>query len=125
MANDRLFLFLSRSAGLSDVQLDTLLSYLVVKREGGRLSEMIKRRDGPRVSKGAFSRTLSQARTNIRSSLYSILLLGYLGLLNEYNVEDLFRVVGLLSGLRDSDAIVELSRIRSLIEDVCDRLLYM
>lgn len=125
MVKDKLFLFLNKNAGLSDTQLDTLLSYLVVTKEGGKLAKMIEKRDGSRVSKGAFLRTLNQARVNVRSSLYSVLLLGYLGLLDKRNIEDLVKIVGLLSELKDSGVIIELDRIQSVIEDVCDRLLWM
>jgi len=41
-----------------------------------------------KVSRGAFSRTLSQARKNIISALYTILLLSYIGFLGETPFEE-------------------------------------
>jgi len=39
------------------------------------------RRAGRKTSRGAFNRTLQQARTNIAEAVYTVLLLGYGGLL--------------------------------------------
>jgi hypothetical protein len=41
-----------------------------------------------KVSRGAFSRTLSQARRNIISSMYTLLLLSYLGILDSNPFEE-------------------------------------
>ncbi|MQY62304.1 hypothetical protein GH146_03325 [archaeon] len=39
------------------------------------------------VSRGAFNRSLRQARQNVTQSIYTILLLGYLGILEEISLE--------------------------------------
>ena len=41
-----------------------------------------------KVSRGSFSRTLSQARKNIISSIYTILLLSYVGIYDTYPFEE-------------------------------------
>jgi hypothetical protein len=42
---------------------------------------------GSGVSRGSFNRTLSQARNNITRSIYTLILLGYLGILETPNLE--------------------------------------
>ena len=39
------------------------------------------------VSRGAFNRSLRQARQNVTQAIYTILLLGYLGILEEISLE--------------------------------------
>ncbi len=73
---------------LTKVQLETLLIDLVVEDEHGshipydRKASFRSKRKGRTsgVSRGAFNRTLGQARRNVTRCLYTMLLLAYLGL---------------------------------------------
>jgi hypothetical protein len=72
---------------LTKVQLETLLIDLVVEDEHGshipydeKASFRSKRKGRTGVSRGAFNRTLGQARRNVTRCLYTMLLLAYLGL---------------------------------------------
>ena len=125
LVNDELFLFLIRNGNLSETQLDTLLSYFATKQEGGNLVSMVEKRDRGRVTKGSFLRSLDQARYNIRSSLLSLLLLGYLGLVTEENMQSFVRIVVMLTKLRKSGGLIEFDKVKVLIEATCDRLLYV
>jgi len=73
---------------LTKVQLETLLIDLIVEDELGshipydeKASLRLKSKGrASGVSRGSFNRTLSQARRNVTRCLYTMLLLGYLGL---------------------------------------------
>jgi len=83
-----IFKILQAGSVLSETQLETLLIDLVVEDGYGAHityedKASIRSRAGTRakgVSRGAFNRTLKQARKNITSCFYTMLLLTYLGL---------------------------------------------
>ena len=71
-----------------------------------------------KVSRGSFSRTLSQARRNIISSIYTILLLSYVGIYDTYPFEEYNNLAEKLSEysslMKDQDSLESRSRIRRL-----------
>jgi len=71
-----------------------------------------------KVSRGSFSRTLSQARRNIISSIYTILLLSYIGIYDTYPFEEYKNLAEKLSEYsslsNDQDSPESRSRIRRL-----------
>jgi len=71
-----------------------------------------------KVSRGSFSRTLSQARRNIISSIYTILLLSYIGIYDTYPFEEYKNLAEKLSEYTslstDQDSPESRSRIRRL-----------
>ena len=71
-----------------------------------------------KVSRGSFSRTLSQARRNIISSIYTILLLSYVGIYDTYPFEEYKNLAEKLSEysslMQDQDNLESLSRIKRL-----------
>jgi len=79
---------LLQGSNLTDSQLETLLIDLVVEDNlgahvsyGEKASFRSRGQDrSTGVSRGAFNRTLQQARRNVTRCLYTMLLLGYLGL---------------------------------------------
>jgi len=83
-----IFRILQAGSVLSEIQLETLLIDLVVEDGYGTHityedKASIRSGTGTRtkgVSRGAFNRTLKQARRNITSCFYTMLLLTYLGL---------------------------------------------
>ncbi len=121
LRRDALFTSLIRNSNLTKVQMDTLLSYWNSKQNDGSLSEMIRIRDKV-VTKGSFLHTLNQAKQNVRASVYSILLLGYIGLLNKDSIEGLVRVTTLLNDLKKTGGNSKSEEIMFLIEGLCDRL---
>ena len=75
---------------LTEIQLETLLIDLAIEDQVGdhipyEDKASIRRRTTSKssgVSRGAFNRTLSQARRNVTRCLYTMILLAYLGLLD-------------------------------------------
>jgi len=82
---DRILQKLLERSNLTQVQFETIL----LDQIGGDIAnksltkeEMTRiRRGGAKISRGAFNRTLRQARQNVAESIHTILLLGWSGLL--------------------------------------------
>ncbi|UCD96012.1 MAG: hypothetical protein JSV35_05825 [Candidatus Bathyarchaeota archaeon] len=77
---------LMKGSNLTVIQLETLLIDVLAENVAQKHIKYDEkatfRRRSVKITRGAFNRTLSQAKNNIRSSMYTILLLGYLGVLN-------------------------------------------
>ncbi|PVX24055.1 MAG: hypothetical protein CW691_08830, partial [Candidatus Bathyarchaeum sp.] len=54
------------------------------------------------VSRGSFNRSLRQARQNVTQSIYTILLLGYLGILEEISLEPYLEAANKLKAYIDT-----------------------
>ncbi|MCK4884756.1 hypothetical protein KAS24_01675 [Candidatus Bathyarchaeota archaeon] len=87
--NDPMVKILSQNSNLTKTQLETLLIDVLA----ANISDKTLKYDEKArlrilaVSRGAFNRTLRQARRNVTQSIYTILLLGYLGILEEISLE--------------------------------------
>jgi len=82
---DPLMKILAERSHLTKTQLETLLIDVLVEEMAGKdvryeLKSKMRPTQGG-VSRGAFNRTLSQARRNVIRSMYTIFLLGYVGIL--------------------------------------------
>ncbi|MGQ9565829.1 MAG: hypothetical protein ACUVT5_04715 [Candidatus Bathyarchaeales archaeon] len=83
--NDAITKILLKNSNLTKIQLETLLIDILTENyfdkplnydEKGRL-----RLNKAAVSRGAFNRTLIQAKNNVTEAIYTVLLLGYLGII--------------------------------------------
>ena len=82
--NDPFVKILIKNNNLTERQLETFLIDVLSENFAGRTLKneekaLFRLLDGG-VSRGAFNRTLKQARDNVVKSIYTILLLGYLGI---------------------------------------------
>ncbi|MCW4022357.1 MAG: hypothetical protein NWF02_04255 [Candidatus Bathyarchaeota archaeon] len=87
--NDPLVKILAKNSNLTKIQLETLLIDVLAENIADKdlkYDEKAKIRILA-VSRGAFNRSLRQARHNVTQSIYTILLLGYLGVLEEISLE--------------------------------------
>jgi hypothetical protein len=74
---------LSENSNLTKTQLETFLISILtdqVTENRIKIREKVNLRIKGKISRGAFNRTLKQAQKNIISSIYTLLLLGYLGI---------------------------------------------
>jgi len=89
--NDPIVKILSRNSNLTKIQMESLLiDFLATNIAGKTLSNEEKaklRLSKVEISRGAFNRTLKQARSNVIQSMYTILLLGYLGIFNNIRLD--------------------------------------
>ncbi|MEM1514473.1 MAG: hypothetical protein QXH24_00225 [Candidatus Bathyarchaeia archaeon] len=88
---DPIFKTLLKNSNLTKIQAETfLIDILAEKITNKKLvyEEKAKLRSiKSGVSRGSFNRTLAQARRNIIRSIYTIILLGYLGILDDPRLE--------------------------------------
>lgn len=89
--NDPIAKLLSKNSNLTQTQLETLLiDFLAPNLSEKSLRNEEKARlrlSKAEISRGAFNRTLKQARKNVIQSMYTIILLGYLGLFENTRLE--------------------------------------
>lgn len=83
---DPLAKILIKNSRLSKIQLETLLIDILANNttdiKTGYEQKSKMRLSKPRVSRGAFNNTLRQAKKNVTQTINTILLLGYLGILD-------------------------------------------
>jgi hypothetical protein len=84
--NDPLAQILLKNSYLTRPQLETLLidtlaDQMIDGKIGGEDRPKMRLREGG-VSRGAFNRTLRQSKRNVERSIYTVLLLGYIGMLD-------------------------------------------
>ena len=87
--SDPLVKILIKNCNLTKIQLETLLIDVLAENIADKdlkYDEKAKLRILA-VSRGAVNRSLRQARHNVTESIYTILLLGYLGILEEISLE--------------------------------------
>lgn len=88
-----------------------------------KLDEMIGMRDGRRVTKGSFVRTLRQAERNLIKSVYTIILAIHMGLVTPGASSALVRISEMVAGLKEtSPTPEETSRIVGALEVLARRL---
>ncbi len=89
--NDPIIKILATNSNLTKTQLETLLiDFLATNLAGKPLKNEEKaflRLSKAGISRGAFNRTLRQARKNVIQSIYTILLLGYLGIFDDTRLD--------------------------------------
>jgi len=103
LRQDPVFSLLTRNSSLAKAQLETLLIDALSTEEAFDLTSDQKARLRRRkVSKGAFNRSLSQAYKNVRESLFTTLLMGYLGLLESPSLTSFLELGERLSELSAS-----------------------
>jgi len=87
---------LLKNSQLTKTQLETLLIDILAEKISGKTivyedkAKMRLIKSG--VSRGSFNRTLAQARDNTIKSIYTLILLGYLGILDTPNLEPYIKI---------------------------------
>ena len=123
LEDDNLLQSIFEESSLTKTQLDSLLLAFQYKIEGYSLDEIVKMRDSGPVSKGSYLRTLGQAQANFRGSLYTLLLVVYLGILDTSTVADFVALSDRLSSLKDMDIPEDtVNEIRAIIDEIGDRI---
>tara|TARA_B100001013_G_scaffold82502_1_gene44893 strand:- start:154 stop:558 length:405 start_codon:yes stop_codon:yes gene_type:complete len=123
LEDDSLLQSIFEESNLTKTQLDSLLLAFQYKIEGYSLDEIVKMRDSGPVSKGSYLRTLGQAQSNFRGSLYTLLLVVYLGILDTSTVADFVALSDRLSSLKDIDIPEDtVNEIRAIIDEIGDRI---
>lgn len=98
--NDPISKILIKNSSLTKIQLETFL----IDVSTDRLSKKLLKYDEKarfrllksKISRGSFSRTLSQAKKNVIESIYTILLLGYLGVFDDTRLDPYLEIANKL-----------------------------
>jgi hypothetical protein len=96
--NDPIAKILAKNSNLTKTQLETLLIDILAENISGKslkYDQKAKLRLSA-VSRGAFNRTLRQARRNVIQSIYTILLLGYLGVFEDTRLDPYLEIANKL-----------------------------
>ncbi|MCS7124182.1 MAG: hypothetical protein NZ932_02035 [Candidatus Bathyarchaeota archaeon] len=91
---------LAKNSHLTKVQLETLLIDVLAENIAGKPikydEKAMLRLTKAKISRGAFNRTLKQAKENVIKSIYTILLLGYLGVFETTTLDSYIEVANKL-----------------------------
>jgi len=96
--NDPIAEILAKNSNLTKTQLETLLIDILaenISEKSLKYDEKARLRLSA-VSRGAFNRTLRQARWNVIQSIYTILLLGYLGVFEDTRLDPYLEIANKL-----------------------------
>jgi len=98
--NDPMVKILSKSSHLTITQLETLLIDVLSENVSGKTLKYDQkarfRLTKGKISRGAFNRTLRQARENVTRAIYTVLLLGYLGIFESTTLDSYLEVANKL-----------------------------
>lgn len=98
--NDPIVKILAENSHLTKTQLETFLIDILAENISGKMlkydekSKLRLLKGG--VSRGAFNRTLRQARKNVIESIYTVILLGYLGVFESTSLDPYVEVANKL-----------------------------
>ncbi len=102
--DDPIVKILVKDSTLTKIQLETLLIDILADNISGKslkYDEKARLRLSA-VSRGAFNRTLRQARLNVIQSVYTILLLGYLGVFEDTRLDPYLEVANKLQAYMEA-----------------------
>ena len=98
--NDPIVKMLSKNSQLTKTQLETLLIDILAENISGKQlkydEKVILRLTKAKISRGAFNRTLKQSKENVIKSIYTILLLGYLGVFESTTLDPYLEIANKL-----------------------------
>ncbi|MEJ5326718.1 MAG: hypothetical protein WHU54_00495 [Candidatus Bathyarchaeia archaeon] len=104
--NDPVAKILYKNSQLTKTQLETLLIDVLAENLAGKhlkYDEKAKLRlTKAKISRGAFNRTLKQAKENVIKSIYTVLLLGYLGIFESTTLDPYLEIANKLKDYVDA-----------------------
>ena len=98
--NDPIVKILSKNSQLTKTQLETLLIDLLAENIAGKQLKYDEkarfRLTKSKISRGSFNRTLKQSKENVIKSIYTVLLLGYLGVFESTTLDPYLEIANKL-----------------------------
>jgi hypothetical protein len=98
--NDPVAQILAKNSHLTRTQLETLLIDVLSENIAGKSLKYDEkarlRLTKAKISRGAFNRTLKQAKENVIKSIYTVLLLGYLGIFESTTLDPYLEIANKL-----------------------------
>jgi hypothetical protein len=126
-ANDPIVKIIAAQSHLTRTQLETLLIDILSDNLAGRPlkydEKAALRLTKASISRGSFNRTLKQARDNVTKSIYTVILLGYIGVLESTTLSPYLEIANKLQNyleayknmLNDEDNATEQAQIITLL----------
>ena len=98
--SDPIVEILSKNSQLTKTQLETLLIDVLAENMAGKQLKYDEkarlRLTKAKISRGAFNRTLKQSKENVIKSIYTVLLLGYLGVFESTTLDPYLEIANKL-----------------------------
>ena len=98
--NDPIVNILAKNSQLTKTQLETLLIDVLAENIAGKSlnydEKAALRLTKAKLSRGAFNRTLEQSKKNVTRSIYTVLLLGYLGVFESTTLDPYLEIANKL-----------------------------
>ena len=98
--NDPIVKIMAKNSQLTKTQLETLLIDVLAEEISGKTLNYDEkarlRLTKAKLSRGAFNRTLKQSKENVTKSIYTVLLLGYLGLFESPDLDPFIEIANKL-----------------------------
>ncbi len=98
--NDPIVKILTKNSQLTKTQLETLLIDVLAENLSGKQlkydDKASLRLTKAKISRGSFNRTLKQSRENVIKSIYTVLLLGYLGVFDSTTLDPYLEIANKL-----------------------------
>ena len=106
--NDPIVKILAKNSQLTKTQLETLLIDVLAENMAGKQLKYDEkarlRLTKAKISRGAFNRTLKQSKENVIKSIYTVLLLGYLGIFESTALDPYLEIANKLKEYMDAHA---------------------
>jgi len=100
--SDPIVKILSKNSQLTKTQLETLLIDILAENISGKQliydEKASFRLTKAKISRGSFNRTLKQSKENVIKSVYTVLLLGYLGVFESTTLDPYLEIANKLHG---------------------------
>ena len=104
--NDPIVKIIAKNSHLTRTQLETLLIDILSENIAGKPLKYDEkaslRLTKAKISRGAFNRTLQQAKENVIKSIYTVLLLGYLGVFESTTLDPYLEIANKLHEYLDA-----------------------
>jgi len=98
--NDPIVQILAKNCQLTKTQLETLLIDILAENIAGKQLKYDEKAQlritKTKISRGSFNRTLAQSKENVIKSIYTVLLLGYLGVFESSTLDPYLEVANKL-----------------------------
>ena len=98
--NDPIVKILAKNSQLTKTQLETLLIDILAENIAGKQLKYDEKADlrltKAKISRGSFNRTLKQSKENVIKSIYTVLLLGYLGVFDSTTLDPYLEIANKL-----------------------------
>jgi hypothetical protein len=99
--NDPIVKILAKNSQLTKTQLETLLIDILAENLAGKQLKFDEKANlrltKAKISRGSFNRTLKQSKENVIKSIYTVLLLGYLGVFESTTLDPYLEIANKLN----------------------------